>query len=176
VAGIVIAAVGGISIAVPFVRTITTSNKMALPGHARFHLSSGRYLVYERVATTSGGGGFTFADGNPVSIDAAAVRVTGASGTAVAVSQDTGITETITRDGETYEGAVAFTISATGDYDVDIPDVRPGRALVARSLGDAFRRALPWILVAVVGGLIAVAGLVMVIVGSVRRNRWSAGR
>ncbi len=169
VLGVVIFSAGSITVGVSVFRNVTTGNTMTVPGRARFHLSSGNYLIYESVGTSREGGG-------DLSIDAGSVRITGPDGAAVAVNRSTGVTQTITRGNTDYEGAVDFKIDETGDYAFEVLDARPGRALVARSLGDTFRRALPWILIGGVGFVAAVAGLVMVIVGSVRRKRWSAGR
>ncbi|MDQ6796844.1 MAG: DUF2510 domain-containing protein [Actinomycetota bacterium] len=171
VLGVVTFGAGSIVFGVSLFRSVTTGNTMTVPGRARFHLSSGNYLIYERVATTSREGG-----GGDVSIDAGSVRITGPDGQTVTVSQNTGVTQTITRGSTAYQGAVEFKISGTGDYAFEVLNARPSQALVARSLGDTFRRALPWILIGGVGFVVGVAGLVMVIVGSVRRNRWSAGR
>jgi len=171
VLGLVIAGAGGIVVGVSLFRTVTTGNTITVPGRARFQLSPGNYLIYESVGTSREGIG-----GGDLSIDAGSVRITGPDGAAVAVSRSTGVTQTITRGNTDYEGAVDFKIDETGDYTFEVLDARPGRALVARSLGDTFRRALPWILIGGVGFVLAVTGLVMVIVGSVRRSRWSAGR
>jgi hypothetical protein len=48
--------------------------------------------------------------------------------------------------------------------------VIPSEVIVARSFGDTFHQAVPWLPSLVVGGLGFLAGLVMLIVGIVRRH------
>lgn len=173
VVGIVAAVTGGVVAGVGLVRTVTSSRTMNVPGRATFHLASGDYLLYEYTGTREGGTG---ARAGTVTIEAYGVQITDSKGATVAVRQADGATETLTRGSRTYTGAVAFSIHHTDDYTFVVLDSARSTALVGRSLGDTFRRALPWITLGILGGLVAVAGVTMIIVGSVRRYRWSQGR
>lgn len=162
---------GGIVAGVGFVKNLTTTDNIDVPGRARFHLDAGRYLVYERIGTETSGLGTNFSEYGSISISAESVRVIDASGGELTVRPDTGGTETITRNSEVYTGAVAFRVPSEGDYEVQILDGRPGRALVARALGDTVRRAIPWVGLAIISGLVGLTGAILLVVGSVRRSR-----
>ena len=166
VVGLLGVVAGGVSVIVPFTRAVSSDKTMAVPGRATFHLSSGKYLVYERTGRTG-----SDPELSP-SIDAVDVRITGPGETNVKVSPDSGATETITKGSQEYTGAVEFEIDDAGDYDVEIFGGGPGRALVAPSLSQIFRRAAPWIVVGGIAGLLLLAGIILTIVGAIRRYNW----
>ncbi len=131
------------------------------------HLSSGRYVVYER----TGDSAFGVSGNDHTTITPAAVTVTPDGGAPVSVFEATDVSERITRGGSTFVGAVAFSVPAAGSYTVRVKGTAAGRAIVARSVIDTVRSSLPWWGVAVFGGGAAIAGIVMWIVGSSRRRR-----
>src|SRR5882672_8771796 len=77
--GIALAVPSAIEIGLPFFRTIS-SKAVATPGAARLRLERGRYKIFERTGTTTGGGGFTFTRNNAVSIDPSQVSLIAAGG------------------------------------------------------------------------------------------------
>lgn len=170
VVGFLVTMAAGISVVLPFVRIVTSAKTLTVPGSTRLHLSSGEYVIFEATGTTDERGGYGR------SIDTGSVRITGADGTAVAVSRAGGATETITRDDQDYTGAVEFKLPKTADYDFEIRGDAPGGALVGRSPTDVLRRAVPWMVIGGLGVLIGVAGIVLTIVGSIRRYHWKQGR
>jgi hypothetical protein len=168
--GVIPLLVGTIGGGVVLFRAVTTGQSISVPGAATLTLDSGTHLVYERTGTRSGGAGITFTNNSAVTIGAEDVNVTDPSGEPIPVREASGGIETITRDSRIYTGAVEFDVPSHGRYRVEVLAGRGGEALVAKSVGDSFERALPWIGVAVLGGLVAGVGLVMLIVGSVRRG------
>ena len=82
-----------------------------------------------------------------------------------------GTTETITRRSLVYTGAVQFDARTNGNYDIRLTTAIPTSVLITRSLGDAVRSVLVWIAIGAIGGIMFVAGLVMLIVGVTRRGR-----
>ena len=161
--GLVIGVVGVVKAVAPLVRTLGSSPEFATPQTASLRLSSGDYIVYERT-----GSGFSLS-GGATTLTPADVVVTAPDGRRLAV-RFASDSERITRNGDAYEGAVRFSTPEAGRYELHITG-SAGRVIVARSLEDTIRAGLPWWGVALLGGAVAVAGLVMWIVGGARRRR-----
>jgi hypothetical protein len=166
-AGIGIVVVGLVKAITPLVGPFASSPSFTTPGQVRMHLSSGKYVVYER----TGDSGFSVSGNDHTTITPAAVTVTPESGEPVSVFESTDASERITRSGSTFVGAVEFSVPAAGSYTVRVEGTGAGRAIVARSVIDTVRSSLPWWGVAVFGGGTAIAGIVMWIVGASRRKR-----
>ena len=174
-AGIALAVVGGVGTGVTFGRTVLGGHSVVLPAHLQRHFGSGAYEVYQRTGSRSGGGGFTFSNDRPTTLTPTDVTVTDAHGVRVATRYPGGGTETISRGSASFTGAVVFDIPTSGDYTVDIQPNGAGypEAVVTRTLGGAARTAAKWIVLFVLGALVASIGLVLLIVGIVRRSRAS---
>jgi cbb3-type cytochrome oxidase subunit 1 len=65
---------------------------------------------------------------------------------------------------------VAFRVSTSGDYTVRIAGAH-AEVLIVRSLADAVRSRVGWVAAIPIGGLCFLTGLVLLVVGIVRRNR-----
>ncbi|MDQ1480690.1 MAG: hypothetical protein QOI44_1551, partial [Actinomycetota bacterium] len=165
VLGAVIAIISTVLIVIPLFGTFT-SREYATPIHLSLHLRPARYTVYERSGSTSGFG----IHAGPVTIDPTQVIVRAPDGEPVDVFRP-GTTETITRDSAVYTGAVQFDAPTTGDYEIRLTNPNFTTVLITRSLGDAIRSVLGWIVAGAFGAMILVAGLVMLIVGVTRRGR-----
>lgn len=164
VLGAVVGIASAIAVTVPLVGTFT-SREYAAPTHLSLHLRDARYTVYERSGSRSGLG----INPGPVTIEPSQVTVTDPGGRQVFVFRPSTI-ETITRDSTVYTGAVQFDAPTNGNYDIRLTTA-PTRVLITRSLSDAVRSVLVWIGTGAVGGVLFVAGLVMLIVGVTRRSR-----
>lgn len=172
--GIAVAVAGGVGMAVAFGRTVLGSEAVALPAHLQRHFGTGTYEVYQRTDGDTGGDGFTFSNNRSTTLTPADVTVTGADGVQIAAAFANGPDETIRRGSAHYTGAVVFDIPRSGDYTVDVRrDSGLPEVIVTRSLGGAFKAAARWLVLLVLGALAAIVGLVMLIVGIVRRNRAS---
>jgi hypothetical protein len=165
VLGAVIGIASAVAITIPLVGTFTSREYIA-PAHLSLYLHHARYTVYERSGSSSGFG----VHPGVVTIVPSQVTVTAPDGEPVAVFR-LDYTETITRQGQVYTGAVRFDARTTGNYDIRLTNPVPTSVLITRSLGDAIRSVLVWIGTGAVGGIIFVAGLVMLIVGVTRRGR-----
>jgi predicted heme/steroid binding protein len=102
------------------------------------------------------------------------VRVTAPGGSSVVTSNPT-VNETITRGSVTYTGVAQFEAEDAGSYTITITDVPATQVIVAPSLGEVAVRAGIWVLGMVLGGLLFVVGLILLIVGLVRRSRARRG-
>jgi hypothetical protein len=175
-AGIAVAIAGGAGTAVTFGKTILGTDSVALPAHLQRHFGSGTYEVYQRTGTRGGGGGFTFSNDEPPTLQPQDVVVVGSDGSQLVTSPALGAQETITRGSGSYTGVVTFNVTTSGDYTVNIAaDGGLPEAIVTRSIGSAAHAAAKWLVLLVLGALAAAIGVVLLIVGIVRRNRASQG-
>jgi hypothetical protein len=99
------------------------------------------------------------------------VTVTGSDGARIATRGLGNTTETRTTGGFTYDGEVEFTISHAGEYDVHVNGDPGTPILLSKSFGDLLRHAARWFALMGLGILIGIVGVVLLIVGMVRRSR-----
>ena len=174
VAGALIAVIGAVRFFAPFVDTVVSPAQIRTPGELTLELTPGEYYVYELTGSRRGGGGISFTERGPTTLRPEEVTVTGATGR-VTTTDARDVTETIDRNNAVYTGAVRFEIEETARYTIAVNRDTPGSALISRSLGDTFGRNWRWLVMAVTGALVGVAGLVGVIVAVVRRRRRESG-
>src|SRR3954471_23779366 len=169
VAGILVAAPPVVIMGVRGARTLTTASTNT-PATIQRHLGTGTWMVFERTGTTTGSGGVTFTHNNIPDLTPEQVTVTDPAGVRVPTRVVT-VNETITKGSRIYTAAVQFHADSAGRYQVQIitPDAR--QVLIARSLGETFRGFIPLAVIASGGGLLFLAGAVLLIVGAVRRSR-----
>ncbi|MGH9125917.1 MAG: DUF2510 domain-containing protein [Acidimicrobiales bacterium] len=171
--GAALALPGGVVIAV---RTIgeVSAKAMATPGVSERQLGSGRWFIYQRTGTTTGGGGFTITHNNPPTLQPSDVVVGSADGSRLAVSYVT-VNETLTQNGRIYTAVVQFDVPSAGLYRVQVATPNSS-VIVNRSLGYTFGGLVGFIAVTLVGGLVLLAGIILLIVGVVRRSGAEAVR
>jgi hypothetical protein len=169
IAGLALAIPTFVAGIVPIVRTITTLARFEVPGAASVHLGKGNYMVYEDTGSISFGSSFSSND--TVTITPADVTVTGAGNTVVETFDRSSTRESISSGGHRFLGAVRFTTPASGDYRVSVRGASPKAVLIARPVSDTIRSVLGWFALAGVGALIFMVGVLLLIVGSVRRSR-----
>jgi hypothetical protein len=157
-----------VAMVLPLVGTFT-SPSYSVPGDLHVHLHHARYTVYQHTGTKS-----TFGS---LKQDLSAIRITGADvlvrapdGSSVPLRFDT-TDETLTRGSDVYSGALSFDAPSGGEYAFTFRNATVTTVVIARSLSDALRSVLVWLLVAVLGGVVLITGVVMLIVGATRRGR-----
>ncbi|MDZ7674879.1 MAG: hypothetical protein U5K30_07420 [Acidimicrobiales bacterium] len=160
---IVLGVVVGIVGLVQFVSGIIDgfeAHRLDTPTTADVDLDTGRWLVYERVR----GFGPTLLPGD--------VSVTDPSGEELPLSQPR-FNETTTRGTAEYDAVARFDVEQSGRHEIRVevsdefgagPDV-----LIGRSITDVFGR-WPWLIGAIVGGLVFIVGIVCAIVGYSHRR------
>lgn len=142
---------------VPAIVTSFTSQHVVLaPGSTAVDLHRGKYVVFERSP-------------NP-EMTPEQVQVAGANGEPVTVTSLGGESETVTRGSADYTGFAEFRASTSGEYTVRITS-EPRQALVARSLVDTFGSVVGWFFLGLAGGGLVVLGVILLIIGIVRRSR-----
>jgi hypothetical protein len=169
VLGALLAVPTGIVGIVRFVGAIEGGSEFQAPATVQLHLGKGSYTVYEDVGATSIGSAFSSGD-NQITITPGDVTVTGPDGTVIPVF-DRSLAETRTTNGRRFDAAMSFTTPAPGTYSVGVQVATPTRILVARPLADTITSSLGWFALAFVGGVVLIVGVVLLIVGSVRRGR-----
>jgi hypothetical protein len=167
--GIALGILSVVMVTLPLLRLVKDAPLVTTPGSVTLHLGKGLYKVFEPTGTATAGAAPGSSTPSVTTIHAGDVNVTGPAGSGRAVS-DTGPSETITRGNRRYASAVAFRVSAPGDYTVRIAGAH-GEALIVRSLADAVRSRVGWVAAIPIGGLSFLTGLVLLIVGIVRRRR-----
>jgi hypothetical protein len=123
-------------------------------------LRAGRYTVFELVA-----------DNEAPPITAEDVKVTGPDGKKVATSGFRSSSEEVTRGSTVYAGAVEFTVPAPGDYRVRVTNPGKTEVVIAPGLGSGFDTGMAWLLAGLASGIAFLIGVVLMIVGAVRRRR-----
>src|SRR5205814_3845993 len=104
------------------------------------------------------------------SLNASEVTVTESTGEPLDV-HDVGPGETINRGTRIYTSAVGFTVETGDDYTLSLATPGPRQVIVSRSLGETFRSVAGWVVSGVLAGVMFIAGVVLLIVTSVRRRR-----
>lgn len=130
----------------------------------------GDYYVYQRVGYQVSGPGFSYFQSGVPTLRPYQVIVRAPDGARTA-TWATDASESINRGSWSFASSVGFHASRAGKYEVQIARVTPSAVIVAPSLGSAFVRAAKWLILVGVGGPLAVAGLVVLIVALVRRGR-----
>jgi hypothetical protein len=122
------------------------------------------YAVYELATSGSGATGDPFL-GNIAPGD---VTVTAPDGSAVRVDEAPSMTQTFKDGAKTYVVVATFDPQTTGSYVVSIA-TEGSTVIVAPSI-TAVAKALPWLGLIGFGGLLVLAGIIVLIVGIVRRS------
>jgi hypothetical protein len=157
-----LAAAIGIVVFVAAFWSVLTGPVYQVPSTLRIHLDSGTYRVYE--LDRSGRG----LAGRPL-VDSSTLTVRAPDGTRVSVVE-TSLTENLTNGSESFDSVVRFATPDSGTYTLRFTPSAPTRVMVEPSLGDVARDHAGWLVLFGVGVLLGGIGLVMIIVGAVRRS------
>jgi hypothetical protein len=99
------------------------------------------------------------------------VTVTDTANVDVAVFDRSDLHETRSTGGDEFVGAVRFATPASGDYTITVRTAQPKRFLVARPITDTVRSSLGWFALTGLGGITTTVGVVLLIVGAIRRSK-----
>jgi hypothetical protein len=157
--------IGGLAVGISKVVHEFTGTIYTAPQTVHRHLSKGTYEVFAGVQSSDNS---TPLVGNGIA--PSDVIVTSASGERIPTHGVNG-SETLGRGSGTYEGDVEFTIPTAGDYDIQVVGSPGGRFIVTNSFGDLAKHAAIWFVLMGLGMLIGFVGVVLLIVGIVRRRR-----
>lgn len=139
-----------------FARSLSTVGQPWLaPGASTQELEAGDYVVYERAFQRT--------------LDADAVTVTGPAGE---VPVTPTLSTTLTLGDTTYSGVGAFTAPTSGTYTIEV-DGSGEQMVVGPSITETVSNAFLWVGVAILGGILALAGLVWFVVALIVGGRRS---
>ena len=122
------------------------------------------YAVYEQASSGTGTSGDPYIG----SIQPGDVTVQATDGTAVIVTDSSSLSQTFSDGSKNYVVVATFDPPVSGEYVVTVK-TEGATVIVAPSL-TAVAKALPWLALIGVGALLALAGLIVFIVGIVRRS------
>ncbi|MDP9334793.1 MAG: DUF2510 domain-containing protein [Actinomycetota bacterium] len=169
VAGTAIAIPTFIAGVAPIVRTMRTPIRFDAPSTVRVHLGKATYMLYEDTGRSSIGS--PFSSPGSVTMTPGDVTVAAADHTNVEVYDRGTIRETLSSGGDQFVGAARFTTPASGDYTVSVRSTTRKAILIARPLSDTVGSVLGWFALTGLGGIVLFVGVVLLILGSVRRGR-----
>ena len=130
----------------------------------------GDYDVYQLAASEVSGHESSATKSGLPTLTPKQVTVLGPVGAAVATFKSGG-GETASIGSSIFVNTVGFHASTSGLYVVHIAAINPSEVFVAPSLGSQFLRAAPWLILVGAGGVVAIAGLVVLIISLARRGR-----
>ncbi len=79
--------------------------------------------------------------------------------------------EPLGRSSNVYEAVAAFEITSKGRFTVSVNPDGPSRAVFGRSIESSLDRVVPWLILAAVGVVFFILGVVLLVVGMVRRKK-----
>ena len=136
-----------------------------IPSTISLNLGTGTQTILERT-----GGQSSFDARSNISLDPSQVDIEGPSGERVPATYASN-NETLTRPNGTYVSALEFNARRSGKYRLHFSGSTPGTVMIQRPIGDVARRSAVWFLGIALGGLVVLAGIIMFIVGIVRRSK-----
>ncbi len=163
-------AVGGVTSTIGSIASTTMiSNPFTAPGSTEVELSPGTYTVYENIG---------FAGSNPgnVTVDPESLTVSGPDGERISTTCIScgASSSTLTLGSTTYIGVISFTAPEQGKYTVAATDDGGANLVVGPSFAEAIGGivnevggAFGWVGLAILGGFLAVAGIIWLIVAAV---------
>ena len=166
VAGALVGIAAFVVAIVPIVRVAETKAIAVPTAGTTLHLGTGSYMVYEHTGSPV----FGDLSGGSTTLGPGDITITSASGAPVPLAIPSA-SESITHNGRSYTGVARFSPPAAGDYTLRITATSTDSVIVARPLTSLVARALGWFALSGLGGLTFVAGIVMLVVGIVRRGR-----
>lgn len=157
-----IVGIAGLTIAITKTVNAAKGPIYSAPASARQHLSNGTYNIYEAVVSRDSLQPLTGAG-------ISAVTVTGPDGTVISTKTPS-TDETLGRNGVEYYAFQQFIAPSSGDYTVKVRGASGEQYFIGHTFGDLVKRAAGWFVMMVLGILIGFIGVVLLIVGIVRRR------
>jgi hypothetical protein len=139
------------------------------PCSSVLELEQGDYLVFELVGRSKQIGSVTWSSRGPETLGPADVRVQSVNGQELKIREPSS-GQTIERNGAIYGGVVRFDVPEAGRYTVSIKGCSDKSVLVAPALDQTFLKAIPGVLVVLLGGIALSAGLVVLLMARSRRR------
>lgn len=139
------------------------------PCSSVLELEQGDYLIFELVGRSKRIGSVTSFSRGPETLGPADVTVQSVNGQELDIRKPSS-GQTIERNGAIYGGAVRFEVPEAGRYTVSIKGRSDKSVLVAPALDQTFVKAIPGVLVVLLGGIAISTGLVVLLMARGRRR------
>jgi Protein of unknown function (DUF2510) len=152
----VVLSVSGLAIGIDKVVRDVIAARVVAPASITKQLGSGTWEIYVEEDTNR-------------TVTPSDVVVTAASGQQVLVTETT-VDSTLSANNVSYVRALQFSVPAAGTYAIRFAGPAGSRMLLSRSIGSVASHDGIWFVTAAVGFLIGIVGLVLLIVGIVRRH------
>lgn len=161
----------GMSMGRPLYESLTEPSR-ATPVDEELTLRAGRYTVFQLTGHETVRGPETTTTGiDGALITAQDVKVTGPDGDVITTRDFGSSSERMTRDADVYEGAVRFTTPEAGVYRVRVTAPETAQVVIAPAFGSGFKTALGWLIAGVGSSIAFMFGIIVIIVGAVRRRK-----
>jgi hypothetical protein len=157
------------SVGVPLSESLTSPSRPT-PVDQELTFRAGRYTVYELTGRESSKGPITTTNGVSTSVTPDMVEVTGPDGATITTSGLTSSSETLTRNQDVYQGVARFVVPEPGVYHVRVDSPAGAQVVIAPSLGSGIGAVLGWLGAGVVSLLAFILGVILIVVGAVRRR------
>jgi hypothetical protein len=171
--GLALGVVAVVGIVNTTVHALSGTKFLPTPGSAAARLSAGTYVVYEVV-----GANITGATSGPAPIPAtgtaritpADVTLVSASNVYLRVTRPPGNANVLGGSG-LLSASAQFVVTTPGTYYVSIQTAQPNEAMITHNLGVALGSVIRWAIILGIGAAVTILGIVLMIVGRVRRSR-----
>lgn len=179
IGGGILFAIGGDNVVSSELSRFEGAPAIAVPGSRTIELRAGDYSLYQLQVFASGGGATADAldPVNDVTVHgpmrAGPGNSSSATGTSVPVTNSPGIGFA---NGNIYTAALGFRAPKPGRYTITVLSLQHGTIVLAPSLGTLLGSVSDWLIAFGIGVLLAVAGLVMLVIGLVGRPAGAARR
>jgi hypothetical protein len=130
---------------------------ISTPGTERIQCRPGTYLLYTEAGSSS------------LTAGASSVTVTGPLGQTMLLEQQS-VAQSITRDGKRFAAGLGFAVTKAGTYTVTTHSPAGTTVLVAPSITTLTKYNVGWVLGVLASLLAGVIGLILLIVGLVKRS------
>ena len=153
----------------PAVKLGLVGHTYTLPMDEAIHLQKGRWIILERTGTQRRSGPLTVTENDDAVFERVRARVSDHSGKELDWAFPDP-TQTINRNGSIYTGVVSFDAPASGRYNIAL-ESSSSTAILSPDIGSALGASAPWLVVAGLGALGCLVGIIMLLTGG-----WSGAR
>ena len=132
------------------------ADPIEVPGQTRLTLEPAKYSVLQ------------LSDGSSYKLSPGDIEVTGPEGSVTVL--ESGVTETLDRNGKVYESVAQFQVTTSGSYAITFTSQGPSQVIISQSIGTTLSRSAVWLVLFGFAGLLGLVGLGLLIFGIVRRS------
>lgn len=141
----------------------------ALPMDEDIQLDAGQWVIFERTGSQRRSGPLTLTQNDEAVLEKTRVAIFDPSGAPVDIDGVRAL-QTINRNGSIYTGVISFDAPTSGTYAISL-ESSSSEAIISADLGSALRASATWLIVAGLGALGCLAGVILFLTGGSPNNR-----